>query len=154
MNFRSYKDLDCRFGSRLICLWAISRVSGPCCCSSSVCVLRSFPTADVLAARRTWAVRDDGRRCGSSCGRVFPPAAAARRAPLRRKSFLPLGALRGNTNRGLCRRRREPETPRSAFLCRSSSKSTPSSAVLADELERNREIFQFGEGVWLHPDPW
>ena len=113
----------------------------------------AFPISVDLVAHRTWAVRDNGRRCGSSRGQVFRLAAAARRAPIRRKSFIPLGALRVSANRGLCRRRREPETPRAVLLCRSSSKSNPSSAVSADELQRNREIFQFGEGVWLHPGP-
>ena len=72
----------------------------------------AFSTSVDLAARRTWAVSHDGRRCGQSRAQAFRFAAATRPTPLRRKSFLPLGALRGSTNRGFCRRRSEPETPR------------------------------------------
>ena len=112
----------------------------------------AFPGSVDLAARRTWAVSYDGRRCASSSGRVFRLAAAARRAPLRRRSFLPLGGtLRGSSHRGVRRRRREPEPPRSALRCSSRSKSAPSSAVPADELQWNRNFFQFDERVWLHP---
>ena len=110
----------------------------------------AFPVSVDMAARRIWAVSDDGRRCDSSPCRIFR-LAAVDRAPLRQKSLLSLGAVRGSPNRGFCRQRREPEPPRVAPWCRCSSKSIPSSAVLADELQRNREIFQLGKRIWLHP---
>ena len=96
----------------------------------------AFPIPIDLAAPRTWAVSEV-----SSVGRVFRLAAAGRRSPLRRKSVFSMGSVRRSSTRGFCRRRREPEPPRSAHWCRSSSKSTASSAVRADELQRNREIF-------------
>ena len=59
-----------------------------------------------LATRRTSAVSDDGKRCvGKSGGRVFRLAAGAPGTPPRRRSFLPVGALRRSANRGLCRKR-------------------------------------------------